>query len=140
MAVSDIINSIVSSLDSQIMAITPQGDFDSRRLQLLKMRTDILLGLPNTGGVTSSNATVASIPASSISTLLLSANPQRRGALFFNNASTVLFLKCGAGASAASFTVKIPPQVFWELSFAYIGTIYGAWETGGGAVLVTELS
>jgi hypothetical protein len=88
-------------------------------------------------------AIVTSVPVTAVSTTLLAANVLRKAAAFHNgSANRFLFLKWGAGASLASYSVRIGPQSYYELPAAlYNGIVTGIWNAAGaGACLVTELT
>lgn len=86
-------------------------------------------------------STVTAVAVGGVSTLLLAANPARRGASFWNDAGTNLYLKLGAVASAASFTVRLSGFSFYEIQFpVYTGTVEAIRTAGAGTVLVTELT
>jgi hypothetical protein len=75
------------------------------------------------------------------SVTLLAANAARLGAAFYNDTDKNLYLKLGAVASSASFTVVVPPGGYYELPFNYLGIIDGRWAAGGaGNALVTEVT
>lgn len=71
---------------------------------------------------------------------ILGVNTNRKGAIVFNDSTAILRLKCAETVTPASFTVKIPSQVYWELPFTYTGAISGVWEAANGFALVTEFS
>ena len=88
------------------------------------------------------NSSVTSVVASVASVTLLALNVDRRGAAVFNDSSVGnLFLKLGATASTTSFTVKMGPNSFYELTFpSYTGIIDGIWDAAVGSARVTELT
>jgi len=85
---------------------------------------------------------VTSVPAAVVSTSLLAANTNRRGATVFNDSATAgLYLKLGTAASATSFTVLIPPNNYYELPDpAYTGIVHGIWTAAVGDARITELT
>jgi hypothetical protein len=87
-------------------------------------------------------STVTNVAVGTVSTLLLAANPARRGAMFWNNVNQNLYLKLGLAASTSSFTVRLAGQSFYEIQFpVYVGDITAIRSAGPvGAVLVTELT
>lgn len=57
----------------------------------------------------------------------------------FNDSTSVLYVRWGAGASSTSFTTKVAPQALYELPriLPYVGLVTGAWVTAVGAARVT---
>lgn len=88
----------------------------------------------------STMTTVTSVPSAVASVLILAANASRLGASIFNDSNNRLFLKLNpAAASAASYTVKVEAQDYFEVPFRYVGDITGIWAPNvSGAALVTE--
>ena len=82
------------------------------------------------------------VPQSAVSVTLLANNVNRRGGYFFNDANRPLYLALGAGASLASYTVKIMPNGFYEIPWApYTGIVTGIWAgAGAGSCQVTEVT
>lgn len=90
-------------------------------------------------GNRATTGTTNSIPGAMVSTTLLAANAAARlGVSVFNDSSATLYLKTGAVASTASFTVKILPGGYWECPYGYSGIVDGIWDAAAGAALVTE--
>lgn len=85
------------------------------------------------------SAVVTSVPASIAAVDLLTANTLRRGASIYNNSSSELFIKLGAGASSTSFTYRAATNSYFEVPFNYTGLITGVWASANGAALVTEV-
>jgi len=85
-------------------------------------------------------ATVASVAAAVADTTLLAANASRMGAAVFNASTAILYLKLGTGASAASYTVRMTPNAYYEVPFGYSGQINGYWAAANGAALVTQVT
>ena len=87
--------------------------------------------------------TTTIIPASVVPAVYLAANAARLGAIIENNSTgRFLFVKLGAGVTAASYTVRLGPHSYFEVPFpVYTGVIEGVWTAGaGGTALVTELT
>lgn len=88
-----------------------------------------------------SNAvTYSNVNASASSVTLLTDNPLRVGATFYNDSSAILYLKLGATASATSFTVKMQPDAYYEVPFGYYGIVDGISAAATGVIRVTEVS
>jgi hypothetical protein len=90
-----------------------------------------------------SRATVSAIDASTIAPqTIAAANTSRLGAIVYNDASAVLYLKYGTGASFDSYTVPVAAGATFVLPLpTYTGEIDGVWGTGAsGTLYVTELT
>ena len=61
------------------------------------------------------------------------------GFMIFNDSTSILYLKYGAGASSTSFTTKVLAGGFYTDS-AYVGAVNGCWASVNGSVKITELS
>ncbi|NIO39507.1 MAG: hypothetical protein GTO41_04505 [Burkholderiales bacterium] len=87
-------------------------------------------------------STVTALPQSVVAATALVATAARRGAFFYNNASSRVFIKLGAGVSATSFTTSFTRNGFYEVQWpTYTGIITAVWATpGGGDLQITELS
>jgi hypothetical protein len=88
------------------------------------------------------NAVVTTVPQNAATVTLLANNVNRRGGFFWNSSMQPLYLKLGAGATLASFTVKLNWQAFYEIEWApYTGIVTGIWSgAGGGFCQCTELT
>lgn len=84
--------------------------------------------------------TVTSVAAVAASTTLLSANINRKQAMFFNDSSATLYLILSAGAaSTTAFTTKVLSQGYYEIPWpTYTGQVNGIWSAATGSVRVTE--
>lgn len=90
---------------------------------------------------TAPNSTVSSVASSNTSVTLLALNLNRKGATFYNDSTSALYLKLGATASDTSFTLKMAPHSFFEMPLpCYTGVIDGVWISVDGAVSVTEFT
>lgn len=86
-------------------------------------------------------ASVSSVASSTTSQTASASNASRRGWLAYNNSSAACYVKFGATASTASFTVIIGAGEFFEMPQPiYTGAIDVIWASQNGALLVTELS
>lgn len=79
------------------------------------------------------------------STTILAANTARKGATFWNNSSSILYLKMGATATTSDADVPIPSQGFYVLEEfngqVYKGIIDGIWSSDStGNVRINELT
>jgi hypothetical protein len=79
-----------------------------------------------------------------VSTQIVASNANRRRLLVQNTSTTgSLFLKYGTTAdTTSSFSVKIPPQSYWEMPEPpYVSQMDGIWDAAGtGKAIVTDIS
>lgn len=85
-------------------------------------------------------ATLSNVSSSATNVTILAANTGRIGAQFYNDSTTVLYLKFGTTASATSFTVPLAAATYYELPGGYTGNIDGIWASANGTCRVTELT
>ena len=87
-------------------------------------------------------STVTTVAVGAVSTTLLVANAARLGCMIFNDAASKLYVKLGAGASTANYTVRLDGFGYFELPFpVYTGIITAVRAAGPAAsVQVTELT
>lgn len=92
--------------------------------------------------VLAATATPYSINDAATSQILANANPGRLGFIIENDSIYFLYVKFGATASLTSYTVKLTPQGYYEMSEPiYTGNIDGIWSGDGtGAARITELT
>jgi hypothetical protein len=93
--------------------------------------------------LTSATATRSNVAAAVSDTSLLASNAARKGAIFYNDSTAILYLAYGAGAaSVTSYSVQIPANGYFELppQPIYTGAIRGIWATANGNCRITELS
>lgn len=85
--------------------------------------------------------TVTAVADSAINVTLLAANANRFGAMVTNDSSARLYVKLGATATTASYTVSLAQHGYYEVPFGYTGVIDGIWSSdpGDGAARVTEV-
>ncbi len=87
----------------------------------------------------SSTSAVTSVNDTASSTTLLTSNTNRLEAIFYNESSSVLYLKLGTTASATSYTVQLANGDYFSTS--YKGQIDGIWSSDStGAARITELT
>jgi len=89
---------------------------------------------------TSTASAVTSVAASVTTVNLLAINTSRKGATFYNDSASFLYLKLGATASTTSFTVKIAPSGYYEVPSSYTGVIDGIWVSAVGSARITQLT
>jgi hypothetical protein len=83
---------------------------------------------------------VALVAGTVVLTTLLVANASRKGATFYNEGNRPWFIKLGAGASTASYTVQVQKDAYFEVPYHYTGIITGLQAVANGNLLVTELT
>lgn len=89
----------------------------------------------------SGTGTLTSVTASITSVTVLAANANRKGALVFNDSTSVVYLAFASSASATAFTVKLAAGSYYEMPTpAYTGIITGIWVAANGSARATELT
>ena len=92
-------------------------------------------------GTPPSTATLTQVPAASTSTVILAANPLRKGVIITNNSSKTLTLAFAATASSTAFTFILAGNGVYNGPLSgYTGVISGIWNGTSGNAQVTELS
>jgi len=85
--------------------------------------------------------TTTSVAVSTVVATALALNTARLGALFYNLGGKRVFLRLGAGATTALFTVKMSRNGFFELQYpVYTGEVTVITSTGTATLLATELT
>jgi hypothetical protein len=97
-------------------------------------------GTVTTSAPTSATGTVTSVAASLTNVTLKASNASRKGLTVYNDGTARLFLKCGATASATSFTTLVPAGGYWEAPFGYTGIVDGLWNVANGSARITEFT
>lgn len=89
-----------------------------------------------------SEAEVSSVAASADNQTLAAADSSRRGLMVFNDSDKDLYVKYGATASTASFSVRIAAGGYWEMPQPiFLGIIDCVWATGPtGSARITKLT
>ncbi len=101
----------------------------------MALRATSQLVRANTGNVTT-------VSASATNVTLLSNNPERGGAIIFNDSASAVYVKFGETATTSSFTYKMGAGDHLVLdaeAALYTGVIDGIWDTATGNARVTEL-
>ena len=83
---------------------------------------------------------ITSIAASNTNVTLLAANSNRIGATVYNDSNATLYLKLGATASTASYTVQMGSKTYYETPYGYTGQIDGIWLVANGNARMGELT
>lgn len=117
--------------DAVVASASATGDYN-------EIRVDQYGQLVTTPGVSGTD-TITRVTASATSVSLLAANTSRKGAIFYNESTAILYLKYGTTASNTSYTVQIAAGGYFELpSPVRQGAIDGIWSAANGAVMITE--
>lgn len=83
----------------------------------------------------------SSVGSSNSNTLLLAANPNRRGATITNDSTAVLYVSLGTNAASTSnYTVRLAASAYYEVPFGYSGEIRGIWASVNGNARITEVA
>ena len=94
------------------------------------------------GGVTSTVTVTSAVAAAAVSQTLIVANLARKGVSIANRSvAAVLFIRVNAGAaSAMDYTIRLPPNAYFECPFGYLGAVTGIWDIAevGAAAQMTE--
>lgn len=88
----------------------------------------------------SQTPTVTSVAGSATSVTLKASNTNRLGLTLYNNSTADAYVKLGATATTADFTVKLVQDGYYEVPFNYTGIVDCIWSSATGAMLVTELT
>lgn len=130
----DGVEGLLTTIDSDTSALA--GTVSGSEVQV-----DVVSSAPS-NEAKSGTATLSSVAGSASSQTLLAANAARLNASFYNDSTAILYLKFGTTASSTSFTVKIQPEGYYELTRPniYTGRIDGIWASAAGAARVTEMT
>lgn len=90
----------------------------------------------------SNNATVSSVASSNSSGVLLAANKNRTGMVFYNDSTATCYVAFAATASSTAFTKLMATNTAWEFcpEKPYTGIVSGIWASTNGNMRITELS
>lgn len=86
-------------------------------------------------------ANITQVASSASNVTLLASNASRKGAVFQNSSAQNCYVKFGATASTASYTIKMEPlsTIIINNDPVYTGIIDGIWDSADGLMAVTEL-
>jgi hypothetical protein len=92
--------------------------------------------------IESATSTITRVNASVTSVSLLASNTSRKAAYFFNESTSIAYVKLGATASNSSYTLQMFPLSFAtiDLDPVYNGEVDAIWVAANGAMQVTELT
>lgn len=122
---------------------------DSGNGDFVIVEADASGGLKSTATVSTGDApstgTLSNVSAAAADTTILAANALRKGAIIYNDSTSLLYLRLGTGtASSTSYTVQVPSQGYYYLDLndggVYTGLIKGIWVSATGTARVTELT
>lgn len=105
---------------------------------------DVTFGL-KVDRANTATATLTNVTASTSNVTLLASNAARRGAMFVNDSTAILYIKFGATASTTSYTVCLAPTAasipsYYELPYpCYTGIIDCISSAANGSIRCTEL-
>lgn len=88
----------------------------------------------------SATGTQTSVAGSASNVTLLASNANRLGASFYNDSTSILYLRCQATATTSNFTTKLYPEEYYELPANYTGSVDGIWASATGNCRVTEFT
>lgn len=89
----------------------------------------------------SGSAPVTAVSLAAIATKVLSANSERKGGAFFNNATSIVYLSFANTVSASLFTTRLTGFSYFEIPERYTGDVWAIRPTGGANdLLITEYS
>ena len=83
---------------------------------------------------------VTSITGSVVNETVLYPNPNRVGAIIFNEGPATMYAKFGQVASLTSYTVQIGAKAYFELPFTWTGQIDAIFSAATGSARITELT
>lgn len=100
---------------------------------------------PGTGALATvplaSASALTTVASSAASVTLLTANPSRKAAVFYNASTAVLYIALtSSAATTAAYTMQVPAGGSWTLPAAYTGQVTGIWASANGNALMTELT
>ena len=72
--------------------------------------------------------------------IILAANSNRLGAMFYLESGSALFLKLGSNAGTFDYTLQLGTGGYYEVPYNYTGTISGIWQFANGTIQITEVS
>ncbi len=72
--------------------------------------------------------------------IILAANANRLGAMFYLESGSALFLKLGSLAGTFDYTLQLGTTGYYEVPYNYTGTVSGIWQFANGTVQITEVS
>lgn len=84
-------------------------------------------------------ATLASVTSSITAVTLFAEYPLARARSIYNDSTSTMFLKYGAGASSTSYTIQIAAGAYFEFPQPlYAGLVSAIWTTANGAARTSE--
>lgn len=87
------------------------------------------------------NATLTSVTASSVSTTLLTSNPNRRKFIAYNESGKTIKIAFAPTATQTAYTIQVPSQGVYESDLnSYTGDVSVITVSGTGSVRVTEIT
>lgn len=96
----------------------------------------VISGTVSTSGSSVNVATVSTANVSTTVATLLASAPARIKFIVYNETGT-LFVKCGAGATAADYSMRLTANTSWEFA-GYSGILTAIKQTGASTAQVTS--
>ena len=112
----------------------------TQQTQILELLEELMPLARSNQAVTSTTATSEPVASATVSTVLLAANINRKGATFYSASSARLSINLGDTASVADHLIQLDLGDYWELPFGYTGVVSGVWSAVSSSVLVGELT
>jgi hypothetical protein len=86
-------------------------------------------------------ATKSNVSANASNVTVLASNASRKGGMFYNDSASACYLSLGATASVTSFTKKLLPGDYFDITpLNYTGIVDCIWDSAVGSMRVTELT
>ena len=115
--------------------------FNTASVQVFNTASVLVVGTASVREIPNGTSVLSGTNRSNTAQVILPANSNRRGALFFNDSNATMFLAYSASVTTTEFTVKLSAQSFYVVDALYTGVISGIWATAGsGQVRSTEVT
>jgi len=140
-------DSIAGSGDVGVMALAVRADIAATTAangDYVPLLTDAVGALYISLSATekASTSTLSNVAASTSNVTLLALNTARRAAVFYNDSTSICYLKFGTTASATSYTFQMAAAstVILNNDPIYSGLVAGIWISAIGTMRVTEIT
>lgn len=96
----------------------------------------------SSGMFVSTVSTVTQVNSSTSNVSLLATNTSRKGAVLYNNSSSLCYIKLGTTSSSSNFTIAMQPLSTFiiDANPIWLGEIDAIWVTANGSMQITELT
>lgn len=92
--------------------------------------------------IQSDSATVTSVASSASNVTLFAAAQKVSGRIIYNDSTSIVYVKFGAGASTTSYTVQVPSQASYDFGArgneVYAGQVDAVWASANGSARLTS--